>query len=153
MQVNRFSGPAFNALADATCGWMLRTAAGIVEKTFDPSTVAGALRLSAASGTASPIAFDTKQKTAIILDLYPQTSTRFYASVASSQATETAELFRAVVAMSEYKLSAAELLRKVVEAAGGSTSLTRAKATVTAGLGPDNDFDLLHPWKFAQFLG
>lgn len=140
--VFRYSGPAFDRLAEAYVGWMLRDRASSDRRTFDPATVANAFALTGRRRYAVPMLFDLLTDEILYVDVYLNGEGQ---ARVERDGRSVSSLVRSVAARRNTKATVAELARRHVRARGGELVDDPARATVTFGVGRGCTYDALHP--------
>ncbi|GLY93177.1 hypothetical protein Acsp02_04330 [Actinoplanes sp. NBRC 103695] len=145
----RYAGPAFDDLAEAYTGWMLRDDAGSKRATFDPATVANAFALTGRKRYAVPMLLDLDTHEILYVDVYLNGYPR---ARAEREGHDIATLVSAVAGRRNTKVSVAHLALRHARVRGAALVDDPARATITFGTDAGSTYDALHPEKLLADL-
>ena len=147
--VFRYAGPTFEALAEASTGWMLRDDATSAARVFDPATVANAFALTGRKRYAVPMLLDLETHEILYVDVYLNGRPR---ARVENDGYDIATLVSAVAGRRNTKVSVAALAMRHVRARGAALVDDPDRATITFGTGPGHTYDALRPEKLLADL-
>ena len=147
--VFRYAGPAFEALAEAYTGWMLRDDASSVDRVFDPATVANAFALTGRKRYAVPMILDLDTHEILYVDVYLNGHPR---ARVENDGHDIATLVSAVAGRRNIKASIATLAARHIRARGATQVDDPGRATITFGTTPACTYDALRPEKLLADL-
>lgn len=145
----RYAGARFDALPEATVGWMLRDKVSSNVRTFDPATVVNAFTLTGSQRTAAPILVDLETSEVLYVDVYLSGSGM---ATVERDGTSITNVVKAVSARKETKTNVAELARAHAAARGGEVVTTREESTISFGLTEGHTYNALQPEKLLAEL-
>jgi hypothetical protein len=147
--VFRYAGPAFEALPEASAGWMLRNDATSKNRTFDAATVANAFALGGRKRFAVPMLLDLETTEILYVDVYLNGQPR---AQVEKNSNDIATLVSAVAGRRNTKASVAALAMRHVRARGAKLVADPKQATITFGTSAACTYDALHPEKLLADL-
>ncbi|GGQ51551.1 TerD family protein [Couchioplanes azureus] len=147
--VFRYAGPAFEALAEAYVGWMLRDDATSRNRVFDPATVANAFALTGRRRYAVPMLLDLDTHEILYVDVYLDARPR---ARVEQDGRDIATLVSAVAGRRHTKTSIAALALRHARVRGATLVDDPEQATITFGTSADCTYDALHPEKLLADL-
>jgi hypothetical protein len=147
--VFRYAGPTFDALAEASTGWMLRDDATSKNRVFDPATVANAFGLTGRKRYAVPMLLDLDTHEILYVDVYLNGRPR---ARVEQDGHDIATLVSAVAGRRNTKTNIAALALRHVRARGAALVDDPDQATITFGTSTDCTYDALHPEKLLADL-
>ncbi|GLY02787.1 TerD family protein [Actinoplanes sp. NBRC 101535] len=147
--IYRYAGATFDALAEASAGWMLRDEASREHRVFDPATVANAFALTGGKRYAVPMLLDLRADEILYVDVYVNGYPR---SSVEGTGHDIATLVSAVVGRRNTKVSIDDLAQRHVRARGATLVDDPAKATITFGTSDEATYHALRPEKLLAEL-
>jgi hypothetical protein len=147
--VFRYAGPTFDALAEASAGWMLRDDATSADRVFDPATVANAFALTGGKRYAVPMLLDLQTREILYVDVYLNGRPR---ARVEQDGRNVATLVSAVAGRRDTKVDVAALARRHARVRGAALVGHPEQATITFGMNAGCSYDVLRPEKLLADL-